>query len=199
MPAVYNRFMTLNANSEIITDAGLSSASTRSLHPGVFYTLVFLVFTADQISKAWIQRTLYWEQSRPIFGEVFNLTLTRNTGGAWGLLPHGNTLFISFAVIAVIALIVAYHRLPNIELHVGTAFALAMGGALGNLADRIRHGFVVDFFYLKVIHFPIFNIADSCITIGICLLMYHFLISPKNKQLEHSANPTANTQEPPIS
>ncbi len=188
--------MTSNSNSEINRSVSLSEASARTLHPGIFYTLVILVFLADQMSKSWIQRTLGLDQSRPVIGDIFNLTLTRNTGGAWGLLPHGNTLFICFAVLAVIALVYAYHHLANIELLVGTAFALAMGGALGNLADRIRNGYVVDFFYLKIIHFPIFNIADSCITVGIGLLMFHFLIG--SKQIQHeNASQTVKSPEPP--
>lgn len=188
--------MTLNSNIEINGGSAVSASAVRTLHPSIFYTLVLLVFSADQISKAWIQRTLGWEQSRPIFGDVFLLTLTRNTGGAWGLLPHSNTLFLCFAVAAVIALVYAYHRLPNIELLVGTAFALAMGGALGNLVDRIRNGFVVDFFYLKAIHFPIFNIADSCITVGICLLMVHFLVGSRQRQ-EDTSLQSASSPEPP--
>ena len=151
----------------------------RALSPGMFYVLVLLVFGADQWSKAWIQGRIGYHDSLPVIGQAFALTLTHNTGGAWGLLPQGNALFIGFAGIAVIALLLAYHRMHRVELFVGSAFALALGGALGNLLDRIRYGFVVDFFDARFINFPVFNVADSAISLGIVLLILHFLRSSK--------------------
>lgn len=154
----------------------------RNLRPIAFYAIVSIVFLSDQLTKAWIQHAMYWEESRPIFGDSFRLTLTRNTGGAWGLLPNGNALFIAFAVVAVAALVFAYHRMARIELLVGAAFALALGGALGNLLDRVRYQYVVDFFEARIIHWPIFNIADSAITLGIVLLLVHFVLSGRTEQ-----------------
>jgi signal peptidase II len=151
----------------------------RALRPGMFYAIALLVFLADQVSKLWIQNTMVWGQSRPILPGVFALTLTQNTGGAWGLLPQGNGLFIGFAIVAVVALLLAYHRLTRLELPVGTAFALALGGALGNLLDRLRYGYVVDFFDAQIFRWPIFNIADSAISLGIGLLLLHFLLTAR--------------------
>lgn len=151
----------------------------RSLRPSTFYVIVAIIFICDQFSKAWVQRMLAWGQTRPLIGNAFALTLTQNTGGAWGLLPQGNVIFIAFAALAVVALLFAYHRMPRIELLVGGAFALALGGALGNLLDRLRFGYVVDFFDARIIHWPIFNIADSAISLGIVLLLLHFLRSHK--------------------
>jgi signal peptidase II len=160
----------------------------------MFYAMVLVVFAADQLSKSWIQRTMQWEQSKPIIGEAFLLTLTRNHGGAWGILPQGNALFIVFAIVAVIALIFAYHRMTRLDLLVGSAFALALGGALGNLLDRIRYGFVVDFFEARIIRWPIFNIADSAITLGISLLLVHFLLTARAEAQE--AAQSARSAEP---
>lgn len=154
----------------------------RALGPATFYVIVLTVFAADQMTKAWMQKTLFWEQSRPIFGESFLLTLTRNTGGAWGMLPHGNSLFIGFAIAAVFALLFAYYRMAKVELFVGAAFALALGGALGNLLDRLRYGYVVDFFEARIIHWPIFNVADSAITLGIVLLLWHFFRAARTEE-----------------
>src|SRR5437867_475557 len=136
---------------ESVTETGFAG-----LRPTIFLAIVALVFLADQISKYAIQRFLRPEQSQPLLGNAFALTLTHNTGGAWGLLPRGNTLFICFAAIAVIALLFAYSRMGRMELTVGSAFALALGGALGNLVDRLRYGYVVDFFDARIIHWPIF-------------------------------------------
>jgi len=146
----------------------------RALRPGMFYLLVALVFLSDQISKSWIQTRLRYEESLPIFGNAFTLTLTHNPGGAWGTLPSANKFFIVVAAFAAMALLIAYYRMKRVELFVGGAFALAMGGALGNLLDRLRYGYVVDFFDARFIHWPVFNVADSAITLGILLLMAHF-------------------------
>ncbi|HLV79530.1 MAG TPA: signal peptidase II [Chthonomonadaceae bacterium] len=153
----------------------------RSLRPSTFYVIVALIFVCDQFSKAWVRRMLGWGETRPLIGNAFGLTLTQNTGGAWGLLPQGNLLFVVFAAVAVIALLFAYHRMQRIELLVGGAFALALGGALGNLLDRLRFGYVVDFFDARIIHWPIFNIADSAISLGIVLLLLHFVQAHKTE------------------
>jgi signal peptidase II len=153
----------------------MTNLPSRALRPVVFYLIVLVVFCSDQVSKLWVQRTLIFSgPSRPVLGNAFLLTLTQNTGGAWGLLPRGNMLFIAFAMLAVVALLLAYHNMRSVDLFVGTAFALALGGALGNLLDRLRYGYVVDFFEARIIHWPIFNVADSAITLGIVLLLIHF-------------------------
>lgn len=150
-----------------------TQAPARALRPMSFYLIVLMVFVADQFSKSAIQGMMRFGESRPVIGDAFRLTLTQNTGGAWGLLPAGNKLFVAFAIVAVLALTYAYHRMAKVELYVGTAFALAMGGALGNLTDRLRHGYVVDFFHAKIINWPVFNVADSAITLGIVFLLIH--------------------------
>ena len=166
-------------SSPLLAKGAQREPIVRNLRPSTFYVIVALIFICDQFSKAWVQRMLAWGQTRPLIGNAFALTLTQNTGGAWGLLPQGNLIFIAFAALAVVALLLAYYRMPRIELLVGGAFALALGGALGNLLDRLRFGYVVDFFDARIIHWPIFNIADSAISLGIVLLLLHFLRSHK--------------------
>jgi len=155
------------------------SPGDTGLRPFVFYLIVLLVFGADQWSKMWIQKTLGFEQSRSVFGNSFLLTLTHNTGGAWGMLPHGNPIFIGFALVAAAALLFAYHRVARPDSLIAGAFALALGGAFGNLVDRLRYGYVVDFFEVRIIHWPIFNLADSAISLSIVLLLIHFFRSAK--------------------
>ena len=147
------------------------------LRPIYFYLIVILVFVSDQASKALIQRTLMFGEYRQVFGSSFMLTLTQNTGGAWGLLPSGNKIFVAFAAVAIVSLLYAYHRIARNDLLVASAFALALGGAIGNLTDRLRYGYVVDFFDVRIIHWPIFNVADSAISLGIVLLLAHYLRS----------------------
>jgi signal peptidase II len=166
---------------EPTTSAGIApdyngfGESAGGLRPLIFLLTVFMVLAADQASKMWMVRSMSLYDSRPIFGQAFRLTLTHNTGGAWGTLPRGNGVFAVFAAVAIVALILAYQKVGRQDIQVGAAFALAMGGAIGNLLDRIRLGYVVDFFDARIIHWPIFNIADSAITISIILLVWHFL------------------------
>ena len=155
----------------------LPTPEGRAIRPVFFYLIVVMVFVADQASKAWIQRSLVLEESRQVIGNAFTLTLTHNTGGAWGIMPQDNSIFKIFAAVAIVALVIAYHRMRQVDLLVGAAFALALGGALGNLVDRMRYGYVVDFLYARIIHWPVFNIADSAISVGIILLLAHFVVS----------------------
>ena len=151
-----------------------SNDSEYGLRPAFFYSTALIVFLGDQVSKVWILKAMSFGMTRPIFGEAFQLYLTQNRGGAWGVLPAGNKIFIVFALIATIALIYAYHKLARRDVLIGASFALALGGALGNLLDRIRYGYVVDFFYAKIIQWPVFNVADSAISVGIVLLLWHY-------------------------
>jgi len=103
----------------------------------------------------------------------------------------GATLFFAtFAIVAIGAILVTYHRQKNMTLIMAAAFALALGGAIGNLLDRLRFGYVVDFFDAKIIHWPVFNVADSAISIAMCLLIFYFLRSAK----EEGANVTPPSQ-----
>ncbi len=167
--------------------------ASSGLRPLYFYLIVILVFLVDQASKALIQRTMSFGEYRRIVGSSFMLTLTQNTGGAWGLLPTGNTLFVGFAAIAIVALLYAYHRIARGELLVASAFALALGGAIGNLLDRLRFGYVVDFFDVRIIRWPIFNVADSAISLGIILLLLHYFQSMRVEAEARNAHSAAAT------
>ena len=189
-----------NNQTKNVKGLHLEREPARALRPVMFYLIVALVFFSDQISKAWIKDALphHTNGEMPIIGDAFLLSLTYNHGGAWGVLPQGNHLFIIFAAFAITALLIAYHRMRRIELLVGTAFALALGGAAGNLLDRLRFGSVVDFFYVKIINFPIFNVADSAITIGILLLFFHFLMTAREEHnVEAAKGETYSTEAAP--
>lgn len=156
--------------------------SSGGLRPAYFYLIVLFVFIADQISKAWVMKTLALQESRELIGKSFLLTLTHNAGGAWGIMQNKNMIFVVFAAVAIVALLYAYHRMARGEFLVGAGFALALGGALGNLLDRLRYGWVVDFFDARFINWPIFNVADSAISLGIVLLICYYI---KTWRAEH--------------
>jgi signal peptidase II len=146
-----------------------------------FYLIALIIVIADQVSKWAILQNLPLGASRPALGTVLFLTHTHNTGGAFSLFPAANATFILIAALATLALIYAYHKMQRGQLIVSAALALALGGAIGNLIDRLRFGYVIDFFDLHgwTNHniWPIFNVADSAITVGITLLAFHFLFT----------------------
>ena len=169
------------------------------LRPAFFYTIVLMIFASDQLSKAWITHSMAWSESRSIIGANVMLTLTRNTGGAWGVMPSGNHIFTVFAAIAIVALLYAYHKIARNDLLVASAFSLALGGAVGNLLDRLRFGYVVDFFDVRIIRWPIFNVADSAITVAVVLLLLHYAFSVREEVTARSAawkDPAAASVQP---
>lgn len=130
------------------------------------------VVLVDQITKALVAAHLplnaEWAPI-PDLAHLFAITYTTNTGAAFGIFPDSSVILLLIAVV-VTGLILHYYRtLPNEGGRlIRLALALQLGGALGNLIDRVRLGHVVDFIHVKL--WPVFNVADSCIVIGVVLL-----------------------------
>lgn len=136
-----------------------------------------LTLAADYASKAIIANSLAlytsWHPPLPFLKAIFSFTYTTNTGAAFGLFPD-LSLFFTFIAFVVIGVILFYHRhLPDGLGWVRLALGLQLGGALGNLADRLIRGHVVDFIDLNfwpLQNWPVFNLADSAIVVGVGLL-----------------------------
>jgi signal peptidase II len=137
------------------------------------WLVVALTVGCDQLTKLAIRVWLAPIQSLPVIPSILHLTYVQNTGAAFGLFQGHTVTFIllSAAVAAwiVLELMRKRHRRWSIEL----AMALILGGAIGNLVDRLVFGYVIDFIDVRV--WPVFNVADSSITIGVGLLMWHAL------------------------
>jgi signal peptidase II len=139
-----------------------------------WWWIAALVVVVDQLTKL-VAANVLAESSIPIL-PVFSFTLAYNTGAAFGFLNTAsgwqNFLFIGIAVAVSGVILAMIRRLTNEELQTAVALFLILGGAIGNLIDRVRLGRVVDFLhvYYEQWSFPIFNIADSAITIGAILL-----------------------------
>jgi signal peptidase II len=137
-----------------------------------------LVILADRLTKNAIVHRIRPGYSIPIIPGVFRLSHVLNTGAAFSLMenwpPNAVRLgLIAFSVIAAVLVFVLLWRTGRALTLTSVALALILGGALGNLYDRIRFHHVVDFLAVKIYHYnwPDFNIADSCIVIGACLLL----------------------------
>ena len=136
------------------------------------YIISLITFILDQISKAIISTYLTLGKSIKLIKDFFYLTYIHNTGASWGILKNNTTLLIILSIIALIILIRYSNSFKNTKLNV-CGLGFLMGGILGNLADRILYGYVIDFFdfYIFNYDFPIFNIADIFIVIGVILLI----------------------------
>jgi signal peptidase II len=147
----------------------------------------------DQLTKWLIVRSIELHDYRPLVEGCLSLSHVRNYGAAFGILadadlPYQAMLFSSLSLAALAAIAVYAFRLPAEARLPQMALALILGGAIGNLIDRLRLGYVVDFIhvYWKQHQWPDFNVADSAITVGVSLLILDILRSP---QTESGQNP----------
>lgn len=143
-----------------------------------FYVIAFTISVLDQISKFYVQQTLHLGQIIPVIPSFFNLTYVLNPGAAFGFLARApasirTPFFTAISILAV--LFILYYRSRHRQMHLLPSVSLAciLGGALGNLIDRLRLGMVVDFLdvYYGAYHWPAFNLADSAITVGVALMV----------------------------
>jgi signal peptidase II len=145
--------------------------SNRPIWP-VFLGLAALIVTADQLTKAWIAATLAPGKSMSIIGDTLRLVHGRNNGALFGLF-RDNAVVFGIISLGVIALIVAYHARVGRTLYLSVALGLLLGGALGNVTDRLRLGYVVDFVDAGVgtLRWYTFNVADAAISAAILMLI----------------------------
>ena len=139
-----------------------------------FLFIPLLILAADRATKWWALRYLASVPTVPILPGLFHLTLVRNTGVAFGLF-RGYGLWVTFATLAVLAALAisALKRGIMRGWIFPTGLSMVVGGALGNLIDRVWLGAVVDFLDFRV--WPVFNVPDSCITVGAVLMGWSFL------------------------
>jgi len=138
--------------------------------------LTIVAFVCDQISKVVISSYLKLNESIVVIKNFFNITSNHNYGAAWGMLEHNLYLLIVLSIIAII-IILRYSNSFKKNIRNNVAFSILLGGIAGNLADRVCLGYVRDFLDFKIFgyDFPIFNLADTFIVIGVVLLIIAIL------------------------
>lgn len=143
-------------------------------------TIAASVFVIDMATKAVITHTLVYGESIEIAGGFFNIVYVTNRGAAFSILNNAGMLGTVFLIGAsLVALGILGYLINQSKVLITTvALSLIAGGAAGNLVDRVRLGFVVDFLDLHIgrLHWPAFNVADSAITVGVALAIYAFYI-----------------------
>src|SRR5579864_3146834 len=140
-----------------------------------------LVVFCDQLSKRYIATHFLPGESRIVIPHILYLTYVQNYHGAFGLFGSHPLILTAAAAVVLIGFYLWYRK-EGAGPFVHTAFALIFGGAVGNIIDRVRFGYVHDFFDLRV--WPVFNIADSAITIGVILLLTQMLLHERHQALQ---------------
>jgi signal peptidase II len=154
---------------------------------GTVAAIVAGIVILDQLTKWWVRATLGLHESVPIIEGFFNLTYVRNPGAAFGLLSGlsptvRGPVFIAISLAALVVLGVLLRSLGAEQRGLQVALAAVLGGAVGNMIDRLWAGEVIDFLdvYWGSYHWPAFNVADSCITLGVAALLLLSLRSDRD-------------------
>jgi signal peptidase II len=152
-----------------------------SIGDDMFLLVILVTLLLDQASKAAVQLWMYQGESIPVVPPFFHLTYIFNPGAAFGLMAYKTTLFVAVTVVLLAGVVWGYRYIRKGRPMLRYGLSLIVGGALGNLADRLRYGQVVDFLDFRV--WPVFNLADTAIVIGACLLVME-LVKDRPKEPE---------------
>ena len=151
----------------------------------VWLLLVAVIVIIDQITKFVAVEYLMPISSFPIIKDVLHLTYVENKGAAFGILQDRRWVFMVVSTVVMLIITVAVFKYKK-YFHplMLTGLAFTVGGGFGNMIDRTVLGYVVDFIDFRLIHFPVFNVADIAVCVGAGLLMIHFLIMEEKEKKE---------------
>ena len=146
-----------------------------TVRAGVFAACAAAVIAIDQLTKAIASSSLLLGQPVALLGDTVRLTMVHNTGAAFGLFPGSRVPFIVISLLAIGVVVYLFLRETYRSLANRILLGCILGGAIGNLADRVRMGYVVDFIDLGVgsLRWPVFNVADSAVTLGVIFLAWN--------------------------
>ena len=158
--------------------------------------LILAVFITDQVTKSWVRASLIEGASRPRDG-FLRITHISNTGSAFGLFPNQTLFLLIASLVGIAVLLIFFRKQAGQGFMVRTSLGLQLGGAAGNLVDRITMGKVTDF--IDVGAWPVFNLADASIVTGIVILAWLLFRTPRNTPLaeEVEAEPEPLTEPAP--
>ncbi|MBO8136549.1 MAG: signal peptidase II [Desulfotomaculum sp.] len=145
-------------------------------------TAALLVLIIDLAAKYLVQSTMELHQSIPVIKNIFHITYILNPGAAFGILAYKTAFFITVTAVLMLGLAVFYKRIMRETILVQVALGMVAGGAAGNLIDRIRYGKVVDFLDFQI--WPVFNLADTAIVIGVGVLVLEVVRRPEREDVE---------------
>lgn len=163
----------------------MNKFKNTNLYYGLFGILIsFILIVIDQFTK---YLAILYLKEKPIIliKNIFQLTYLENRGAAFGIMQGKKMFFIIITMVILAFIFSAYLRVPKSRQYhlIRFVMILFVSGAIGNMIDRITYNYVVDFFYFKLINFPIFNVADCYVTIAAGLLIFLFLFVYKEEDL----------------
>ena len=139
----------------------------------LFFITVIILAAIDQLIKLVVITKLPYKSELPVLGDVITLNHIHNSGAAWGSFSGKITFLFIFSIIAIVLILYIYHNIVEIDRFKPLRICLAFitGGAIGNMIDRVRLGYVIDYIYFKIIDFPVFNFADICVTLSMFIVL----------------------------
>lgn len=167
----------------------------------IFISLVGLIVSLDQLTKTMVISKFHLHQSLAVIENFLNITLVHNRGAAFGLLANlpdhiREPFFLVIPMLTLSAIIFAFYKLSEQEIFSVVGLVLIVGGAIGNLIDRVRIGYVIDFIdfhWFGEHHFPAFNVADAAICVGVFILILNLLFLPPESTDEGDDPETPST------
>ncbi len=164
-----------------------------------FWGIAVVGVVLDQITKQWAVARLLNGSEIQLWPTVFHLTYTENTGAAWSLFEESGGFLKWISLAVSIGLVIFGIRGPRMSRWEQAGYGLILAGAVGNGIDRFVQGYVVDFFNFVLIQFPVFNIADAAINVGVACLLISTFLQPDPSQIpdtQATSTEAENTQHP---
>ncbi|MGX4632340.1 signal peptidase II [Carnobacterium divergens] len=148
-----------------------------------YYLLALVVLIVDQVTKYLVVQNIELYQIKAFLPGVLSWMYIQNTGAAWSILEGQMWFFYVITTVVIIGVIYIMQKYAKESRLFSMGLALILAGALGNFIDRIRLGYVVDMVRVELFDFPIFNVADMSLSIGVALIIVYVLLDEKNKKL----------------
>jgi len=167
--------------------------------PALLFGVAAASVALDQWAKVWASNNLAFHEPIRVIGDLVRFTYTRNSGIAFGMFAGQSFPFYIFSIVAAVAVIWLWVRHPLLPAVRQWSLALILGGAIGNLIDRLRFGEVTDFILLswRGHEFPVFNVADMCVTFGVILFALVWTHDPHPQEATTEAPPLAGPPDAP--
>ena len=147
------------------------------------FIMMAVMIAADQLIKVWALKQLSLIESIPLIQGVLHLTYVENRGAAFGMLQGKVGILLVVTGIFLAGMLIAILTGKIKDKFLIWSFSLVIAGGIGNLIDRAFRGFVVDYIDFRLIHFPVFNLADCCVVVGIFfVLLYELILEPRRQQ-----------------
>jgi len=154
----------------------------------IVWTVAIAAIFLDQASKILVESMMKLGQSDTVIGDLFRLTYINNAGGAFGIFLGGGWFYFVASIVAVVMILFYLRRISVHQILPRLSLAMILGGALGNLIDRLRRGVVTDFldFGIGNTRWPVFNLADAFITVGVILFLLSMMRAQKEGAEDHT-------------